>query len=48
VRSAYAHLGSTIGRVPGHKEVTYAFLAAAAGLLVAAGLLSALWAPRLP
>ena len=30
VRSAYAHLGSTLGRVPGHTEVTYAFLAIAA------------------
>ncbi len=48
VRSAYAHLGSTLGRVPGHKEITYAFLAAAAALLAAAGLLSTLWAPRLP
>ncbi len=47
-RSAYARLGSTLGRVPGHTEITYAFLAAAAVLLVGAGVLSALWAPRLP
>lgn len=48
VQSAYARLGTTLGRVPGHTEVTYAFIAIAAGLLVAAGLLSALWSPRLP
>lgn len=48
VQSAYARLGSTLGRTPGHTEVTYAFLAIAAALLVAAGLLSALWSPRLP
>jgi len=47
-RAAYAHLGSTLGRAPGHTEITYAFLAAAAALLVAAGLLSGLWAPKLP
>ena len=33
---------------PGKSEITYVFLAAAALLLVAAGLLSALWSPRLP
>ena len=48
VRSAYAQLGSTLGRTPGKKEVTYAFLAVAAALLTAAGVLSALWSPRLP
>ena len=48
VRSAYAHLGTTLGRVPGHTEVTYAFLAVASALLVAAGVLAALWGPRLP
>jgi hypothetical protein len=34
--------------VPGKTEVTYAFLAGAAGLLLAGGLLSARWSPRLP
>jgi Ca-activated chloride channel homolog len=48
LQSAYKKLGSSIGRDPGLTEVTYAFLAGAAALLVAAGLLSALWAPRLP
>jgi Ca-activated chloride channel homolog len=48
VRSAYSHLGSTLGRVPGHTEITYAFLAIAAALLVAAGGLATLWSPRLP
>jgi Ca-activated chloride channel family protein len=48
VRSAYSRLGSTLGREPGRTEVTYAFLAIAAGLLVAAGILATAWAPRLP
>ena len=47
-RSAYAQLGSTLGRTPGKREVTYVFLALAAALLTAAGVLSALWSPRLP
>ena len=48
LQAAYSKLGSRLGRTPGRSEITYAFLAAAAGLLVAAGLLSALWSPRLP
>ena len=48
VRAAYEKLGSRLGRKPGKTEITYDFLLAAAGLLVAAGLLSALWSPRLP
>jgi Ca-activated chloride channel family protein len=48
VSAAYTHLGSLIGRMPGRVEVTNQFLALAALLLVAAGVLSALWSPRLP
>jgi Ca-activated chloride channel homolog len=48
VRSAYASLGSSLGRRPGETEITYGFVAAAAGLLLAAGLLSVAWAPRIP
>jgi Ca-activated chloride channel homolog len=48
LQAAYSKLGSSLGRAPGKTEVTYAFLAGAAGLLVAAGFLSVLWSPRLP
>ena len=48
LRSAYAKLGSRLGRTPGESEITYGFLAGAAALLLAAGLLSARWSPRLP
>jgi Ca-activated chloride channel family protein len=48
LRTAYSKLGSRLGRKPGKSEVTYGFLVAAAGLLVASGLLSAAWSPRLP
>jgi Ca-activated chloride channel homolog len=48
LQSAYKQLGSRLGRKPGETEVTYAFIAVAAGLLLAAGVLSALWSPRLP
>jgi Ca-activated chloride channel family protein len=48
LQSAYGKLGSSLGRKPGKSEITYVFLLAAALLLVAAGLLSALWSPRLP
>jgi Ca-activated chloride channel family protein len=48
LRAAYSKLGSRLGRKPGETEITYGFLAVAAGLLVAAGVLSAVWSPRLP
>ena len=48
LQAAYKRLGSRLGRKPGESEITYGFLAGAALLLVAAGLLSALWSPRLP
>lgn len=48
LEDAYRHLGSKLGRTRTRSEITFAFLAAAAGLLVGAGLLSALWSPRLP
>jgi Ca-activated chloride channel homolog len=48
LHAAYSKLGSSLGRTPGKTEVTYAFLAGAAGLLIAASFLSALWSPRLP
>jgi Ca-activated chloride channel homolog len=48
VEEAYATLGSKLGRKPGNTEVTDLFLVGAAVLLVLAGVLSALWSPRLP
>jgi Ca-activated chloride channel family protein len=45
---AYASLGSRLGREPGKTEVTFLFVAVAAGLLVLAGALSVALAPRLP
>jgi Ca-activated chloride channel homolog len=48
VQEAYASLGSKLGRRPGSTEVTDLFLIGAAGLLVVAWILSALWSPRLP
>ena len=48
VESAYASLGSSLGRTRERTEVTHVVLAGAAGLLVLEGLLSALWSPRLP
>lgn len=45
---AYAKLGSSLGRVAARSEVTVDFVVGAAVLLVIAGVLAALWAPRLP
>jgi Ca-activated chloride channel homolog len=46
--AAYTNLGARLGREPGKKEVTYEFLLIGAGLLLGAGVLSALFSPRLP
>jgi Ca-activated chloride channel family protein len=46
--SAYAELGSRLGRAPRESEVTVGFVAAGAAALFAAALLSASWWPRLP
>jgi Ca-activated chloride channel family protein len=48
LQSVYKELGSKLGRVPGRKEATSEALAMAALILLAAGVLSALWSPRLP
>jgi Ca-activated chloride channel family protein len=48
VRSAYASLGSHLGRVPGRVELTSRFVLLAAILLVLAGIASRPWVPRLP
>ena len=48
VDTAYSKLGSSLGRQRGKVEITDVFLGAGAALLVLAGVLSSLWAPRLP
>jgi Ca-activated chloride channel homolog len=48
LQNAYSALGSKLGQRHGTKEVTDLFAFGAALLLVAAGVASALWAPRLP
>lgn len=48
LESVYKKLGSSLGREPGQSEITFILVAIAAALLVAAGVLSALWSPRLP
>jgi Ca-activated chloride channel family protein len=48
LESVYEQLGSDLGRKPGEVEITSWFMAAAAGLLLLAGIFSAAWSPRLP
>jgi Ca-activated chloride channel homolog len=48
LHDVYEKLGSSLGRTNGRTEITWIFLAIAAGLVVAAAALSALWSPRLP
>ena len=48
LQSAYKQLGSKLGRVPGTREATNEAVFLAALLLIAAAILSAVWAPRLP
>jgi Ca-activated chloride channel family protein len=48
LESAYDKLGSKLGREPGESEVTFLFVAIAASLLIAAGVLSTFVNPRLP
>ena len=48
LNAVYDRLGSRLGRTPGKREATYAFVGGAALLLVAASLLSVRWLQRLP
>jgi len=48
LQSAYKQLGSRLGRVPGTREATNEVVFLAALVLIAAAVLSAVWAPRLP
>ena len=48
LQAAYEKLGSLLSREPEELEATFALLGAGAALLLAAGVLSALWSSRLP
>jgi Ca-activated chloride channel family protein len=47
-KSVYSKLGSSLGRTPGKTEITFGFLLGGIGLLLAAGVASAIFAPRFP
>jgi Ca-activated chloride channel family protein len=48
LEAAYEKLGSLLSHEPEELEATFAFVGAGAALLLAAGVLSALWSSRLP
>ncbi|MGH3135541.1 MAG: VWA domain-containing protein [Gaiellaceae bacterium] len=48
LQKAYENLGSRVALEPGSSEITFLLVAIAAGLLLVAGVLSAVVAPRLP
>jgi len=48
LKAVYDRLGTRVGYTRQHHELTYAFAAVAAALLLAAGTLSALWFNRIP
>lgn len=48
LKEVYAELGSTVARKDERREVTVAFVAAGAALLLAAGAFAGVWMPRLP
>jgi Ca-activated chloride channel family protein len=48
LETAYENLGSTLGREPGESEITFLLVGLAALALLAAAVVSAVFAPRLP
>ena len=48
LENAYQNLGSRLGREPGTSEITFLFVAIAAGLLLLAGIFSTVLSPKLP
>ena len=48
LRSAYRTIETRVSTAPKKTEATAVFVAVGAGLLLGAGVLSALWSPRLP
>jgi Ca-activated chloride channel family protein len=48
LESAYAELGSSLGREPGESEITFILVAIAAGFLLASGIAGTFFSSRLP